>query len=538
MGQALQRAVIYVRVSGERQLREGNGLKSQEQRCRQYAATKGYAVAAVFKEQAKSGGMMSRPQMAEMLSFIEDLRDGVVVIVDDPKRWARDVMVHFTLKEEVQKRGGRLESPSFDFQDSPIGRYMETVYAAGAELERNQNREQVRNRMQARVEMGFWPFHAPPGYVWRRHPTYHKVLALDERRSPIIKSALEGFADGRLATKVHVARYLVEQDYFGSPPSYLSQVLGCVDRILSNPMYAGYVAYPRWGVSLRKGFQPPLISLDQHQRILSRLQARERSFVRKDERDEFVLRNFVACAVCDDCLTASWSTGKTKRYAYYHCPNRTCTLYGKTISVSVMEGHFRDFLANLRCPNEQAQAIRRHLYDAWAKLAEEVERKRTERPKAIQTLANEIRALIDKLIELSNRSAISAVERRIDELERRKAQLEADGEQEVPFVGVDVGNAIEMGLAVLQNPLSAWENGSFKTKRELQRHIFAAPVRFDRNSGFGTPDLRLPFHVSTMASVSISNLVDIPLETWNQHLREITNLGLILEGTDDQKSWS
>ena len=41
--EALPKAVIYTRVSNKKQLK-GSGLKSQEHRCRQYAATKGYLV--------------------------------------------------------------------------------------------------------------------------------------------------------------------------------------------------------------------------------------------------------------------------------------------------------------------------------------------------------------------------------------------------------------------------------------------------------------------------------------------------------------
>lgn len=43
-----QKAVIYCRVSSVRQKVDGSGLASQEHRCREYAESKGYDVAAVF----------------------------------------------------------------------------------------------------------------------------------------------------------------------------------------------------------------------------------------------------------------------------------------------------------------------------------------------------------------------------------------------------------------------------------------------------------------------------------------------------------
>ena len=45
-----QKAVIYCRVSGVKQTIRGDGLSSQETRCREYAAMRGYEVVEVFKD--------------------------------------------------------------------------------------------------------------------------------------------------------------------------------------------------------------------------------------------------------------------------------------------------------------------------------------------------------------------------------------------------------------------------------------------------------------------------------------------------------
>jgi len=537
MAQSTQPAIIYVRVSGRRQLKEGNGLKSQEQRCRQYAKMKGYSVIAVFREQAKTGGMKIRPEMTELMTFLDSQRGQVVVIVDDPKRWARDVIIHFSLKDEIIKRGARLESPSFLFQDTPIGRYTETVYAAGAELERNQNREQVLNRMQARLEMGFWPFHAPAGYIWKRHPSFKKVLALGEPKASIVREALEDFASGALSSRTAVARFLVDQGYFAVRPKYPSTSLSHADRILGNILYTGHLEYAPWQVSLRKAHHPALISLATYRRIQERLSDNDKSFRRKDVRPEFVLRNFIACGGCGNRVTASWSTGRRRRYAYYHCSNRNCCRYGQTISATMMEQRFRDFLDTLHCTDEAIAIIRQELIAAWKALATEVEKERSERPRLIKDLEKEIDTLVNRLMDLSNRTAIAAIERRIEELETKRVELEAKT-QEIPFAGIDAETAIKVGIRILTAPRLAWEEGSLTTKRVLQEHVLATPIPHDRNTGLGTPNLRLPFLVSSTLSSSHSCLVDLTEETWNQLLQEVIALGLELgaDFSDDNYS--
>ena len=173
----MPKALLYCRVSSDRQVKEGHGLDGQELRCRGYAACHGYEVAAVFRDEGVSGGVIDREGMQQLLAFLDTNGRGgeFVVVIDDIKRLARDLMGHFALRKLIQARGARLESPSHRFGDEPEDRFVESIMAATAELERNQNRRQVKNRMQARLEAGYWPFYPPPGY------TYTKVAGHNPR---------------------------------------------------------------------------------------------------------------------------------------------------------------------------------------------------------------------------------------------------------------------------------------------------------------------------------------------------------------------
>jgi DNA invertase Pin-like site-specific DNA recombinase len=62
-------AVIYCRVSSTKQTTRGDGLGSQETRCRQYAKYKGYDVVRVFTDDM-SGSIGTRPGMKAMLAFL------------------------------------------------------------------------------------------------------------------------------------------------------------------------------------------------------------------------------------------------------------------------------------------------------------------------------------------------------------------------------------------------------------------------------------------------------------------------------------
>lgn len=150
-------ALIYCRVSSTRQRTEGSGLESQEHRCRQYAESKGYAIEAVFPDDVSGGGdFMQRPGMRAMLAYLDAQKgEPKVVVFDDPKRLARDTEFHIKLRREFAERGATIECLNFNFEDTPEGRFVETVIAAQGELERHQNRRQVIQKMKARVEKGY-----------------------------------------------------------------------------------------------------------------------------------------------------------------------------------------------------------------------------------------------------------------------------------------------------------------------------------------------------------------------------------------------
>ena len=206
-----RKCLIYSRVSSERQVNEGHGLDSQEKRCRDYAIGQGYKVVGIFRDEGKSGGLFERPAMKELLSELEKYihePTNTIVVFDDLKRFARDTQVHFQLKKEIYGRNGSVESPNFKFEDTPEGKFVETVLAAQAELERNQNRKQVIQKQKARLEQGYWAFGHPLALVTERDPIHGKLLVPNEPYTEIYKQAIELFADKSLLTIDDVKRFI------------------------------------------------------------------------------------------------------------------------------------------------------------------------------------------------------------------------------------------------------------------------------------------------------------------------------------------
>ncbi len=124
----LKDAVIYGRVSSKAQIKKGQGLESQETYCRQYAKWKGYTVQEVFRDSGISGSKADRDGMLDLLAYLKKhKKQRFVVIVDDISRLARDIRVHWDLRDAINQYDAVMESPSATFGVDSDSRYFENI---------------------------------------------------------------------------------------------------------------------------------------------------------------------------------------------------------------------------------------------------------------------------------------------------------------------------------------------------------------------------------------------------------------------------
>lgn len=473
-------AVLYCRVSSARQKIEGSGLDSQEHRCRAYADAHGYHVEAVFPDDVSGGGdFMKRPGMVALLSYLDAQRGKeYVVIFDDLKRFARDTVFHIKLRQAFDARRARVECLNFKFEDTPEGRFTETIFAAQGELEREQNRRQVLQKMQARVEKGYYVFCAPVGYRYAQSREHGKILVRDEPSASIVQEALEGYAAGRFASQTEVKRFLESRPEMvkGKPDGELRSTF--VTEILTRPTYAGYVEAPRWKVSLRKGHHEPLISLETHTRIQERLAGRAMAPTRKDIHFDFPLRGFVLCDDCGNPMTSCWSKGNTKHYAYYLCDTPGCASCRKSIPKAKIESGAEDILKGLQPSHGLIAAAKAMFHDIWQLRLSQAQQSKKMLSSQLKDIETQIEGLLDRILESSSASVVGAYEKRVEKLEREKLVLAEKAVQSVPPQG-RLEEVIELALTFLANPWNIYEKGSFALKRTVLRLAFVEPLRYN-----------------------------------------------------------
>jgi len=105
----------------------------EQNEARQIQAFKELGIEKVYLDK-QSGKSADRPQLKAMLSFV---RQGDVVTVESISRAARNTRDLLSIAEEINSKGAEFVSlkESIDTQ-TPTGKFMLTVFAAMAELER------------------------------------------------------------------------------------------------------------------------------------------------------------------------------------------------------------------------------------------------------------------------------------------------------------------------------------------------------------------------------------------------------------------
>ncbi|WP_298974309.1 recombinase family protein [uncultured Roseobacter sp.] len=488
-----QRAVIYCRVSSKGQETEGQGLASQETRCRQYAEAKDYAIAAVFPDVVTGGGdFMQRKGMVELLAFLDaNKTERFIVVFDDLKRYARDVEFHLKLRREMQARGATPECLNFNFVDSPEGKFSEIIVAASGQLECEQNKRQVEQKTRARMETGFCANKAPVGLRFVHTRDKGNILIPDPPNSDIIREAFEGYASGRFRTQAEVTRFIQRfPDFPGNKNGKVRQHK--VTKILTNPIYAGYIRSPAYGIDWLKGQHEPLVALETFEKVQQRRAGSANAPKRANIGDGFALRGVVACAYCKEPLRSSWSTGKYKRYAYYLCQTQDCEMYGKSISRDKVESEVGELLKSMQPRNgliALATAMFRHAWETRRAQAAEI---RAAGQRKIEGLEKEINKTLDRLMSTANDAVIARYEQRVTDLEKEMALAVEGQTQSIEPKGA-FEEKLELSLRFLASPWKLWETGPIEVRRLVLKLAFADRLYYFRNQGPRTPEFSFPF---------------------------------------------
>ncbi len=317
------KAVIYTRVSTDEQTKNLS-LELQHRECQAYCQRNGFGVDRIFEERGESAKTTARPEFQAMLDYCSRNKGKIgAVVVYHTNRFARDARDHLNVTFTLGGSGIRLHSVQERLEDTPAGRFIQTMLAGANQLDNEQRADRCKAGMRAAVEKGRWPFPAPLGFRNARNDRSEATLVHDPKHAPLIEEAFQLYATG-LHTKQDVLNKVTRMGLTTAEGEKLT--LYDFSKMLRRPLYAGWIVVEKWGLKVRGNFEP-IVSQDLFDRVQLVADDRRPNRPKRHVRDraDLPLRGALRCGSCGHTMTGYFATGRLgSKFGYYGCYNKQC----------------------------------------------------------------------------------------------------------------------------------------------------------------------------------------------------------------------
>lgn len=315
-----KRYFAYIRVSTVKQGEKGSSLIEQRSAIEAYAQRHDLQITAWFEEMT-TAAKLGRTQFTRMLAGLAaGQADGLIIHKID--RSARNLRDWATLGDLIDRGlDVRFVTDNFDLL-SRGGRLSADIQAVvAADYVRNL-RDEVKKGMYGRLKQGYYPWHAPVGYL---NNGKAQPKTIDPVKGPLVRELFERYATNTVSFET-VAREMAGRGlrtaYGGPlPPSVIT-------KILNNPFYAGLIRLTTTS-EMYQGLHDPLISMNLFQTVQAILRGRTAP---RTKMHAHLFRQMIRCTTCRRrTLTGELHKG----FVYYRCHTIECR--GVSVREDVVE---------------------------------------------------------------------------------------------------------------------------------------------------------------------------------------------------------
>jgi site-specific DNA recombinase len=418
--QELKPCYTYCRVSSRKQVTEGNGLSSQLQECKEYAKRHGFVILKSFQDEAISGGNRQREGLDLMLDECEQ-NPNLTVLFPSTSRLARDTIFLLSTVDTL------LKDYKYDVQffnlhgidlKSDAGWLMLTMMGGQDEFMRKSIKTNTSIKRLARMQQGYYVDNAPYGYDNAR--ANKDRLIVPNQKAPLVKEALEGFANGTYNGYEEVVRYL--------------RTIGIYKRndrvkdMLLVPTYAGCIHRPDLGIDM---FDPkydgkpnakhePIITMDTYLKILNKVQANTRGSYNSINTDIFYYNRVAKCNECNHYLSnhlikKTLVSGKVLEFGYYGCVNRNCSQRSKTMNRFKIDEQVLNYLHTNQISPDFVKYIKEQISQTAKNKVAENKKEMVKIKNQNTKLAEENKLIITKIIATKSDEVMKMLENQVGE---------------------------------------------------------------------------------------------------------------------------
>ena len=341
------KAIIYARVSSDRQKEEGFSIPAQLKFLKDYAERNNLTIVKEFQE-AETAKKAGREEFEKMLSFFEDNKDVRVLLVEKTDRLYRNFtdyvsLERFDLTIHLAKEGEVISRDSKSHQ-----KFIHGIKLLMAKNYLDNLSEEVKKGHLEKVEQGGYPHNAPVGYKNNKETHDIDVEPLGKR---LVQALFERYATGKYSLDSLRLEVIEEGLTSFYKTKYINKAF--VARVLRSPIYLGMIPFRG---KLYKGKHEPIISKDLFNIVQDLLDGKGKS--KGKSRRRFNYSGLMVCSNCGCSITAEIKKGK---YVYYHCTNFKGNCSRQSIREEVLKAKVNDGVKDLRIQEDKFDWIKEAL---------------------------------------------------------------------------------------------------------------------------------------------------------------------------------
>jgi site-specific DNA recombinase len=298
---------LYIRVSTDRQAKEGDSLEEQESELKKFCEYRGFKIHKVFIERGKSGGNTNRPEYQKLVKDIEAGKINAVV-VKKLDRLSRSLMDFEQLMIKLQDHDVGFISLRENFDTTTaMGKAMLRVALVFAQLEREQTAERIKDVFAWRAEQGLYNGGIRPfGY-----DSVSSELVPHKQERKVVEFIFDSFLENK-STAI-VAQRCLEMSLRDRDGQQMDKRK--IHKILQRPIYKGFV---KWNDDLFKGIHQPLVTEAKWNNVQDVFKNRET--VSSRNKVKGLLKGLLVCGKCHNYLSPNYTKKKNGTiYEYYRC---------------------------------------------------------------------------------------------------------------------------------------------------------------------------------------------------------------------------
>ncbi|MBV9689199.1 MAG: recombinase family protein [Ktedonobacteraceae bacterium] len=333
----LIRAVIYARVSTDKQEDDGTSLDTQVENCERIALQEGIFVVETFRE-VFTGSLYRERKLLTTLRQMARNHEFEVLIINTFDRLSRNQTHLAVLIDEMEHLGIKILCVKEKFDETPAGQFMRNALGFVAEVERQKIIERTHTGRMKRITNGRMLSNARPryGYKWADERKSH--LELDFFEAAVVAWMFWQYVFLK-ASLDHITRLLGENNIL-SPSGKPYWGRSTVFRIITDPIYMGMATALKYESKGHNGAEKSRIKPVEEQYVMPEgtapaivdsqvwYAAQE---IRKLNKEESLRNNnnksandllrcgFIRCGYCKRAMVA-YETGNG--YRYYKCTYR------------------------------------------------------------------------------------------------------------------------------------------------------------------------------------------------------------------------